>query len=244
MSRKPSSGRRTISAGDPSASPSGPRRHRGRACACRAPAGGRSGMAIAISAVATTKTRNTSTAPTAVAGLLREGHEAQVDAVEHQLHAHQHHQHVAPDDDAEQARSRTARRATPISSWVLSMRALRPTLITASAATTAATSRTDDELEWSQYSFRNATENACDAEDVSPSSRTGRRQRPPDATPRSPRASNDEPGDPGHEQPRVAPASTSIAHVEQHDHVDHEHHHRADVDQHLERGDEVHAEQP
>ena len=35
-------------------------------------------------------------------GLLREGDQAQVDAVEHQLHAHQHHQHVAADDHAEQ----------------------------------------------------------------------------------------------------------------------------------------------
>ena len=34
-----------------------------------------------------------------------------------------------------------------------------------------------------------------------------------------------------------------IAHVQQHDDVDHEHHHRADVDQHLEHGDDVHAEE-
>ena len=60
-------------------------------------------MASAISTVATTKIRKTSTAPTVVAGLLREGDEAEVDAVEHQLHAHQHHQHVAADDDADQA---------------------------------------------------------------------------------------------------------------------------------------------
>ena len=70
------------------------------------------GIAMAISAVATTKTRNTSTAPAAVAGLLREGHEAQVDAVQHQLHAHQHHEHVAADDDAEQPQ-REERHATP-----------------------------------------------------------------------------------------------------------------------------------
>ena len=34
-----------------------------------------------------------------------------------------------------------------------------------------------------------------------------------------------------------------LAHLEQHDHVHHEHHHRAHVDQHLEGGDKVHAQQ-
>ena len=51
-----------------------------------------------------------------------------------------------------------------------------------------------------------------------------------------------EAGDAGQQQPRIA-GDAVLAHLEQHDDVDHEDHHRADVDQHLEGGDEVHAEQ-
>ena len=50
-------------------------------------------------------------------------------------------------------------------------------------------------------------------------------------------------GDPGHEQSGVAPRVRTVAHVEQHDCVDHEHHDGSDVDQHLEDGDHVHAEE-
>ena len=43
----------------------------------------------------------------------REGDEGEGDGVEHQLDAHEHHQRVAPHEQAERRRSRTAGRRGP-----------------------------------------------------------------------------------------------------------------------------------
>ena len=95
----------------------------------------------------------------------------------------------------------------------------------------------------SQYSFRNA-----DRELLQPEARRRRvarlGQRRATRRSASIASSSSAADDAGHEQrARSGRVNDAIAHVEQHDHVDHEHHHRADVDQHLEHGDEVHAEQ-
>ena len=104
---------------------------------------------MAISAAATTKTRNTSTAPAVVADLLRERDEAQVDAVQHELHAHQHDEHVAADDDAGEAQREERRRRRDQHRQVIHGGGV-PTSSTASAATTAATSSTETSSKWSQ----------------------------------------------------------------------------------------------
>ena len=48
---------------------------------------------------------------------------------------------------------------------------------------------------------------------------------------------------PGHRNFEYFSPERLVARVEQHDRVDHEHHHRAHVDEHLEGGDEVQPQQ-
>ena len=120
---------------------------------------------------------------------------------------------------------------------------LRFSLITASAATTAASSSTEVSSKCSQYSDRKADGEAARCRRARPprraaaaAGRSSSRRRAPRRAARSRRR-------------RATGTSSSlrrrrlVARVEQHDRVDHEHHHRAHVDEHLEGGDEVHAEQ-
>ena len=104
------------------------------------------GIASAISAVATTKIRNTSTAPTVVAVCWAKVTRLRLTPLSissmHISITSTLRRTITPSRPSE--KSATAR---PSSSWVLSMRprvaGLRPTRITASAATTAATSSTE-----------------------------------------------------------------------------------------------------
>ena len=50
-------------------------------------------------------------------------------------------------------------------------------------------------------------------------------------------------GDSGQQQPRETAREGAVAHVEEHDRVDHEYHHRTDVDEDLEHRNHVHAEE-
>ena len=62
------------------------------------------------SAAATTRTKNTTTWPPMSSSARAEGHEGEVHGVEHELDAHEHHQRVAADQQADGA---DARRAWP-----------------------------------------------------------------------------------------------------------------------------------
>ena len=62
------------------------------------------------SAAATTSTKNTDGLPADVVEHAGEGDEGEVDRVEHELDAHEHDERVAPDEHADGADARTARR--------------------------------------------------------------------------------------------------------------------------------------
>jgi hypothetical protein len=213
----------------------------------------RIGTAIAISAAATTKTRNTSTAPASAPEKLGKDHEAQDHAVEHQFQEHQHHQQVAPDDDADQsegeqhARERQQKGGViharfPLSAWAAATPCPRRRMsITALAAISATSSSTAVSAKYTQN---------CSMKTMAkvPTLKASRRQvhgreglpaqQAVDQHPQEQQQTRKT----GHQQGRKALGEGAVAHVQQHDGVDHEHHHRTDVDQDLEHRDHVHAE--
>src|SRR6185369_482127 len=199
------------------------------------------GMASAISTVATTKTRKTTTAPTVVAvccaNVIRLRLTPFSISSMHISITSTLRRTTTPTRPIEKSAT-----ATPISSWVLSTARVLP-------ADAEHRDRGDDrgdeqhrrQLEQEPVLGEERDRERADAERDVAELVHRRRQRLPDA--RDDRAGeDDEAGDPRHDGPRVA-ADLYLAALEQHDRVDDEDHHRADVDQHLERGDEVDAEQ-
>src|SRR5690242_437043 len=199
------------------------------------------GMASAISTVATTKTRKTTTAPTVVAVCCAKVIRLRLAPFSissmHISMTSTLRRTTTPTSPIEKSAT-----ATPIRSWVLSMARILP-------SDAEHRDRGDDggdeqhrgELEQQPVLGQERDRERADAErDVAElADRSG--QRLPDA--RDDRAEqDDEAGDPGHEEARVS-AHRCFAALEQHDRVDDEDHHRADVDQDLERGHEVDAEQ-
>ena len=101
------------------------------------------------SAAATTSTKNTTTWPPTSSSVLGERDEGEVDGVEHQLDAHEHHERVAPHQQADGAEREEQRGEHEVPgrrdlddrerSSVVSLAGRRPARLGVRARTTAAT---------------------------------------------------------------------------------------------------------
>src|SRR5450432_3791513 len=201
-------------------------------------------MASAISTVATTKIRKTSTAPAVVPVCCAKVTRLRLTPFSissmHISITRTWRRTMTPTRPSEKSAT-----ATPMSSCVLSM-ALPGVGIAADPDHRECRHDRGDEqhrgeLEQQPVLAQEGEREAGDAVGRLADLADRRRQRPPDAD-GDDAEQHHEAGAARNEQPGVARADR-FADLEQHDHVDHEDHHRADVDQDLEGGDEVHAEQ-
>src|SRR5450755_263322 len=197
------------------------------------------GIAIAISAVATTKIRNTSTAPIAVPDWCEKVTRLRFTALNRSS------MHISMTSTLRLTitpRSPRANNATltQSSSSVLSTAAVY--LDDGQRADDRGDQQHRHELE-----VQPILGQECDRELRQAEDRTIRCSRPRGKALRHTEANGrhqqQERHDSGHEPARVATGEGTVAHVEQHDRVHHEDHHRADVNQDLENRDCMHAEE-
>src|SRR5664279_3830506 len=197
------------------------------------------GIASAISTAATTKTRKTRTAPTGDAVCCAKVTRLRLTPFSissmHISITSTLRRTMTPTRPSENRAT-----ATPTRSWVLSMARDPADADQGERGDDGGDEQHRGELEEQPVLAEERDREARDAVRGLAERADRGRQRLPDAR-RQHAEQDDEAGDARNDEARVA-RPARLAHLEQHDHVDHEQHHRADVDQHLEGGDEVHAE--